>query len=248
MDGTLRPRSLSQRSCRLGACLLVAGMLPSIVTGCVTLDSMSGCWHDAPPCGEVAQVMTLWAGGIVVQPDPLRGGIPSPGVAGRIYLFGAELGTPLRADGSLIVHLYDDSTPESGPKVPREVWTVDAANLQRVQKKDGLGWGYNLWLPWSTYEPSIQRVHLVVCYKPVKGSDAWSSSTTLQVGGSDSSLATAPRVQSRTNSEGAPTSAAEVTGQPVTRKTANAAVPQPVATVSLPVRSAPRTPQVRVGP
>jgi hypothetical protein len=159
------------------------------VAGCATLDTlhMDVPWRDAPASGTVAQVMALWADGIVIQPDPVRNGAPTPGFQGRVYLFGSELDTTMRAEGSFVVYLYDD-LKQTGPAVPSEVWDLDAANLERVLKKDGLGWGYNIWLPWSKYQPGIKHVKLVVCYKPTKGPSVWSGSSPLTVGSGEKAM------------------------------------------------------------
>jgi hypothetical protein len=166
--------------------ILAAGSLFSLV-GCVALDRapVHWPWSDAPRRGEVGQVVALWADGVVVQPDPMRGGAPTPGLAARLYLFGDQLGQPLAADGSLTVYLYDDTQPATDPPVPREVWNIDAENLQRVLRKDALGWGYNLWIPWSNYRPDIRKISLVVQYKSAQGKDAWSGATVLALNNAD---------------------------------------------------------------
>lgn len=191
MEEALQPSLVSRRSFRsltLAALKLVA--LISMCSGCLTTGagapSMSmpkvalPKW-DMLPHGEVSQVMALWADGVVVQTDPTRNGSPTPGFSSRVYLFGPELGQPLVADGSLIVYLYDDLQPKTDPQLPREVWVIDRASLTKVLKQDALGWGYNLWLPWSNYHPEIRKVSLVVCYRPEKGMDAWSGQHLLAV-------------------------------------------------------------------
>jgi hypothetical protein len=162
---------------------IVAGVLPFAV-GCVTLDGRppSWPWSDKPHRAEVTQVVALWADGAVVQPDPARGGIPTPGLAGRVYLFGPDMGEPLEGEGMLMVYLYDDAQPPADQPVPREIWTIDHDNLARIFKKDGLGWGYNLWLPWANYRPDIRKVTLVVQYKSPQGKGAWSGTTVLGMG------------------------------------------------------------------
>ncbi len=165
----------------------VRGFLPlllvSLCAGCVTTGPLPLPKWDAPPKGQVAQVMPLWADGIAVQSDPMQGGRPVPGLAARVYLFGPDLGQPLVADGTLIVYQYDDLQPPSDDQLPREVWTLDKASLEKLLKKDALGWGYNLWLPWSSYNPAIRKVGLVICYRPEKGMDAWSGQHILPLRG-----------------------------------------------------------------
>lgn len=175
-------------------------VLVACAGGCVTTLGPSLPWSGAakPERGEVAQVVALWADGIDVQPDAMLGGRPTPGLAGRVYLFDAQM-KGLEADGLLTVHLYDDAQPPSDQPLPREIWNLDPLSLQRVVKKDGLGWGYSLWLPWSNYRPEIRKVTLVVRYQSSKGKEVWSGAMTAVV--NDGAGAKAPsqlQAQTRT--------------------------------------------------
>jgi hypothetical protein len=154
-----------------------------LVSGCATTCTTCCFPWLAPelPHGEVTQVMALWADGVVYQPDRLNHGKPSPGLSGRVYLFGPDPREPVVGDGALAVHLYDDAQPPTEQPAPREVWNIDEANLQRVLTKDGLGWGYNLWLPWSNYHPEIRKISLAVKFQPKVGPPAWSSSTLVAI-------------------------------------------------------------------
>jgi hypothetical protein len=154
-------------------------------SGCaVTGFSSISLWPvlDLPPHGEVTEVMALWSDGVVVMPDPdpRHHGRPAPGFSGRILLYGPSHKEPLAADGTVTVYLYD-ITHQPDPPVPLEVWTIDPANLQRVARKDSLGWGYNLWLPWSTCSPEVRRVSLVVKYTPHEGMERFSGHTKMTV-------------------------------------------------------------------
>jgi hypothetical protein len=154
----------------------IGALLLALCAGCVTTKPLPlpglPAWEPAPV--PVTKVMALWADGVVVQPDPMRGYSPTPGFAGRIYLFGQDLHEPLVANGSLLVYLYDDLQPPANPLLPREVWQLDPASLGKLLKKDALGCGYNLWLPWSNCHPDIRKVTLMVCYRPENGTDVWS--------------------------------------------------------------------------
>jgi hypothetical protein len=153
--------------------------------GCATTSFCTTCccWPvQLPPTGEVTQIMALWADGVVIQPnpDPRYHGHPTPGFNGRVYLYGPQHKEPLAADGVLTVYLYD-TTHDADNKIPLEVWNVDEANLARVGKRDSLGWGYNLWLPWTTFSKDVHRVNLVVKYHPHEGLDRFSGHTKLTV-------------------------------------------------------------------
>jgi hypothetical protein len=136
-----------------------------LVTGCTCLDSFT-CHDDAPPTGAVYQVVATWNNRVVVAPDPVHGGASTPGLAGRVYLFGPQVDFPLEGDGSFVVDLYDDS---GAKPVLREEWRFDRETLQKLLRKDMVGWGYTVFLPWGTYKPDAQQVRLQVCYQPAKG-------------------------------------------------------------------------------
>jgi hypothetical protein len=161
---------------------LVGQLLTAALPGCVTTQgqALHWPWAERPAKGEVTQVMALWADGVDVQPDPARGGVPTPGLAGRIFLFGKAM-EGLEAEGTMTIYLYDDAQPPSDKPVPREMWNLDPVSLQRVLKKDGLGWGYTLWLPWSSYRPEVRKVTLVAHYRTLQGRDVWSGAMSLTV-------------------------------------------------------------------
>jgi hypothetical protein len=103
--------------------------------------------------------------------------LPTPGLAARVYLVGDNLTKMPAGDGSLTVTLYDAAQPLTENAKPNQVWTIDPASLRQVLKKDGVGWGYDLWLPWHGYRPEIVRVRLIVKYESAKGQVAYSSPT-----------------------------------------------------------------------
>ena len=47
---------------------------------------------------------------------------------------------------------------------------------------DLVGWGYSLFLPWATYKPEINRVHLKVRYLPLKGGPLYAASAPMTLG------------------------------------------------------------------
>ncbi len=158
--------------------------LPLVLSlaGCVGMDSflnVVGEAHDSVPC----QVVATWNPGVVKTPDPVHDGEPAPGLVGRIYLFGAEVGAPLVGDGSLVVDLYDDTAGPAGPGAPAlERWEIDRDTLKRLQRRDAIGWGYTVFLPWATYKPEVNRVHLKVRYIPPKGVPLYAASAPMTLG------------------------------------------------------------------
>lgn len=132
---------------------------------------------DGPPKGDVCQVAATWSNQVMFTPDPTHNGNPTPGIVGRLYLFGPTVGLPLGGDGSLVVDLYDEGqgpiTPET---LPLEEWHIDKDTLQRLQRRDFMGWGYTVFLPWGTYKPEISKIRLRVRYQPTNATPLYAES------------------------------------------------------------------------
>jgi hypothetical protein len=149
------------------------------LAGCVTLD-VSLHSGDRPPTGPVAQVVTTWETEVYFVPDPVNGGSPTPGLAGRLYLFGPDQPVSLAGDGSLLVKLTQDDAPgpDGQPRV-LEQWEIDPRSLSRLLHKNRIGWGYTLFMPLGSYNESITHVHLVACYRPKDGAPLYAMSQAL---------------------------------------------------------------------
>jgi hypothetical protein len=152
------------------------------LAGCVNTGSfinLGGETADCVPC----QVVATWNPGVVKTPDPVHDGELTPGLVGRIYLFGSDIGAPLIGDGSMVVDLYDDTAgaaPKGAPAL--EEWQIDRPTLRRLQRKDAIGWGYTVFLPWATYRPEITRVHLKVRYVPANGGPLYCAGSPMTLG------------------------------------------------------------------
>lgn len=146
-----------------------------ILSGCVLPGKFLG--SEIAPTIQPASVVATWNPKVVYTPDPANGGKPSPGLAGRVYLFGPTPDCPLACDGSIAVEVYDD-TPKNGQasSVLLEQWHFDPATLKRLQKKDMIGEGYTLFLPWGTYRTDIKQVHLQLRFEPAAGSPLFAPS------------------------------------------------------------------------
>ncbi|HLJ95942.1 MAG TPA: hypothetical protein VKU02_22395 [Gemmataceae bacterium] len=163
------------------------GLLPFAfcLAGCVSVGSFVNPGAESAdnvPC----QVVAAWNPAVVKTPDPVHDGDETPGLVGRIYLFGADVGCPLLGDGTLCVTLYDDTAgpaPKGTP--PLEEWQFDHVTLKRLQRRDPIGWGYTVFLPWGTYRPEINRVHLKVRYTPQKGGPLFAASAPMTLGDSE---------------------------------------------------------------
>ena len=49
---------------------------------------------------------------------------------------------------------------------PLEEWHFDKETLKRLQRKDPVGVGYTLFLPWGSYRPDLKQVQLRMRFKP----------------------------------------------------------------------------------
>lgn len=157
-------------------------LILTLLCGCVTTGSLL---HppDKPPIGTPSQVVATWSKEIISTPDPANRGAPVLGLAGRIHLFAAdESGHPILGDGCLVVDLFDDAPMASGQApVMLEEWRFDKDTLKRLAKRDFVGWGYTVFLPWGSYRPDIRHIHLRVRYDPAKGIPVYSESSTMAV-------------------------------------------------------------------
>ena len=125
-----------------------------------------------PPTGPITEVATYWEPQVTFNPDPTRNGAPIPGLVGRLFLFGEDKGRPLAGDGAVIIDLYDSDHPrtdDKGVAIPLERWQFDKDTLARLMRRDPIGWGYTLFLPWSTYRPDLTKLLIRAQYAPVKG-------------------------------------------------------------------------------
>jgi hypothetical protein len=136
-----------------------------LTAGCLTLDYKA---HDVPT-GTPAQAAATWQTYVLFAADPAREGASTPGLAGRLYLFGAQGDLPVAAPGKVQVRLYPD--PPDGKKVetPLEVWDLDPETMRGKLQRDAIGWGYTLLLPWGTYSPDLTHVRLTVRFEPSRG-------------------------------------------------------------------------------
>jgi hypothetical protein len=176
------PAGSARQASRLPHGLAGVAVLALLLSaGCTALDPfVSG--GNGPPAGAVYQVVATWNNQVAYAPDPAHGGAPTPGLAGRMYLFGPQIDFPLQGDGSVVVDLYD----ETGDKpVMLEEWRFDHDTLRRLLREDMIGWGYTLFLPWGTYKADVKRVRLRLCYQPASGSPLYAENAPMTLNGAD---------------------------------------------------------------
>ena len=131
-----------------------------------------------PPGAQARQVMVAWNNQILTTSDTQNGNRPIPGLAGRLYVFGEEVGRPLEAPGTATIVVYAvDKNNKISP--PLTNWILDSVALQKLGRKDAIGFGYTLFLPWPEFNPEIRRVKLDVQYVPDGGQPLFAPSSTL---------------------------------------------------------------------
>lgn len=167
--------------------LLLVGLV--LAPGCGLTDKFTKRDQAKPPVATPAtatatgpkptRVVVAWQPQVVQAADPLRNGSMYPGLAGRLYLFGEDMGFPIICPGKVIVELYDLSQcgvgllpgapPAPPPQKPLETWEFDPVTLKRLVRKDFIGEGFTLFLPWGTFKPEITRVQLRTRFEPSAG-------------------------------------------------------------------------------
>ena len=80
--------------------------------------------------------------------DTVHNGVPVPGLAGRVFLFGPDMSKTLRCQGVLTVDLYDTQQvgQDGNPKLLQR-WNIDKVSLDQLIRPHIIGWGYTLFLP-----------------------------------------------------------------------------------------------------
>jgi hypothetical protein len=160
----------------LSAPKIASALLFCLFAGCVHQGQLVP-WSSKPVTHNICQVTATWNHEVAFVPDPVNGGRPNPGIAGRVYLFGPQFGYPELGDGGLNVELFDETAVAyGGQSVLLEQWHFDKDTFQRLQKRDIIGWGYTIFLPWGTYRPDLTAVRLRVRYEPLKGVPIYSDS------------------------------------------------------------------------
>jgi hypothetical protein len=145
---------------------LATAVVPA-AAGCAVSEwaTLSDAFMPPPIC----HVVPTWHNSVVFAPDPVSNGKMSPFLGGRVYLFGEDLKYPQVGDGGLVVELYDDTAKEP---VFLDRWTIDPTTLKRLSKRDFIGWGYSVYLPWTKPSPDVTRLTKVkvrLRYQPATG-------------------------------------------------------------------------------
>jgi hypothetical protein len=142
-----------------------------LAPGCAGLDADFSLWDESAPKGRPNHLGVIWKDGVDVQLDPNQGGRPVPGFAGRLIFMRQKPNKPgdtLAVDGTVTIEMYDDTNPNA-PPLARETWTIQPEHLAHLVSKDTTGWGYPIWIPWNTFDPSVRVIRLVTRFAAKDG-------------------------------------------------------------------------------
>lgn len=122
--------------------------------------------------GSNEALTARWQSEVRFAPDPVHDGQLTACLVGRVYFLRAYVASLLEGEGSLKIELADAT--QSPPRV-LEQWIFDAPALRRILRKDFVGPRYDQFLPWSTYNPDIERIELKLAYYPKQGSPLYAA-------------------------------------------------------------------------
>jgi hypothetical protein len=181
---------------------MLLGMLALPGVGCQSLSSFqfSSLWEERPTLAKPDQVAAFWMGGVDVKPNPVNG-TPVPGFGGKILFLRTKPGDTVAVDGTITFQLFEDKQSQGQQPAPLEQWVIQPEHLPLLLNKDMSGWGYNVWLPWSSYAPTIQSVRMIVMYQDKSGTVLYGEPMTIPIQDSKSKAPVRPaQLEIRQNS------------------------------------------------
>ena len=160
---------------------LLWGVCLFIGAGCFSLDKVAG---DKPPQGPVAQVQTWWRSELAATQNKFANGETLPGIAGRVYLFSGDLakdGRPVEAHGNckLVVEMKYIASNKQPVTIRWDF--AKKTHLDKVLRKDRLGWGYTIFLPWAEYDPGVPFANITLAFIQENGEAIYATPTRLRL-------------------------------------------------------------------
>ncbi|MFO0967067.1 MAG: hypothetical protein U0793_15985 [Gemmataceae bacterium] len=146
------------------------------VSGCVQTESWV--FKSPVPASGVSQINMIWTGLTVTQ-DSANKGDPLPGFAGRLYLVGMDAATPLLAEGKVVADMLIPAPDSKWRLIER--WEIDPKTLQRLARKDFIGEGYTLFLPWPAYNAEVTQAQMRVVFYPKAGDPIYGQPSIIHV-------------------------------------------------------------------
>jgi hypothetical protein len=140
-------------------------VVPAAAHGAPSLSKLTARFEKKTAATEMG---VGWQPRIAHLPDPARGGVPGPGIAGQLFLFGGPKLQFVDADGTLTVDLIDETPRPAGqPGAKAERWQFNKDMLLKMRTTDEtFGRSYVLFLPWPAYRPDVTRVRIAARYDP----------------------------------------------------------------------------------
>ncbi|TWT79873.1 hypothetical protein CA13_12800 [Planctomycetes bacterium CA13] len=117
---------------------------------------------EAPaPYPKPVKMATTWSPDTLVQ----TGRTPTRGFGGRIFFYD-EKSRAVPVEGTLIVHAFDENSPNPQANAKRYEFTSE--QLTRHFSQTDLGASYSVWIPWDAVGGESKRISLVASFKPVE--------------------------------------------------------------------------------
>ena len=166
-------------------------LLLAPLAGCTEFQTMTtskwldGHWLKGDSSTPVNDMLTVWDCRVKMIEDHENDGMQRPGLVGRLVLLSGS--TFAEANGGVIVTVVDLTHPEPD-KAPEKLgeWKFSAEALKQLRRRDPLGDGYTLFLPWPNYTPATKEVEVRLCYVPEKGARRYSTPNRLHLQNDDS--------------------------------------------------------------
>jgi hypothetical protein len=130
-----------------------------------------------------SEMEVAWRNRIAYLPDPAKNGVPGPGLAGQMFLFGGPKLQFAEADGTLTVDVVD-VTPRPAGQAPAaaERWQFDKHMLKNLRTVDEtFGKSYVLFLPWPAYTPDVTKVKITARYDSESGHPLFAMPTVVTI-------------------------------------------------------------------
>lgn len=135
-------------------------------------------------CGAITQIFAIWAdAGVYADGSPV-----GQGLAGRIYLFGAEGIHPVFATGTLAVYVYDESSPSGRPVQPSFQREFTPEELVRHEARDIIGPSYLVWIPITDRPLAGRKLSILVRFSHPSGQETLSGMASVDIPAAQSAV------------------------------------------------------------
>ena len=155
----------------LGLLLVTAGCAAPL---CLPSWPASG---DRQSAHAITQISMIWSDAALY----VNGTAVAEGLAGRIYLFGADRVRPVFATGKLSVYVYDESPPFGRRVKPEFQWEFTAEELAQHETRDIIGPSYLVWVPVTDKPLAGRKLSMLVRLTEPSGRETLSGMASVEV-------------------------------------------------------------------